>query len=185
MFKNLRKYLFSNIFKMSFYSVQNPARFSNQNPNIYTAQTLEFLRSGFQQPDAIDSLSNITGSAHTYSAAEILNRYTVRSGLTSDPTNDTTCNAEDLIQALNNDQWIRKTAQDSGVRTVRPSFYFDWTIYNEDNMNELRIVGGLGVNIGVASYISIPAQKLVVVRVIVTNATPGSEEVYISILSNL
>lgn len=170
---------------MSFYSVQNPSKFVRQNENTYTAQTIEFLRSGFQQPDSIDSLTDITGGAHTYTPAELLNRYIVRSGLSANPTTDTTCTAEDLIQALNNDQWIRKTAQDSAPRPVRRGFYFDVSFYNEDATDELRITGGTGVTIGVAAYISVPAQKLVVVRVQVTNTTAGSEEVYISILTNV
>lgn len=169
---------------MSFYQiVNNPRNVSVKNPELTTQHKLNFLLSGFQQPDSIDSLTDITGGAHTYSAAEILNRYTVRTDLTSPTTTDTTCTAAQLIAALNANQSINRLNQTSRATDISRGFYFDWSIYNESS-EILYIAGGVGVVIGAVPLVQISSESLSVVRVIVTNTTEGSEEVYISILSN-
>ena len=169
---------------MSFYQIaNNPKNVVVKNPELTTQHKLNFLLSGFQQPDAIDSLTDITDSgAHTYSAAEILNRYTVRTGL-SGTTTDITCTAAQLVAALNANQSIHRLNQTSRLTEIHRGFYFDWSIYNE-SVEDLYINGGSGVTIGVPSQIFVAPGRLIVVRVVVTNATEGSEEVYISILTN-
>jgi len=170
---------------MSFYQIaNNPKNVVVQNSELTTQHKINFLLSGFQQPDSVDSLTDITDSgSHTYSAAEIINRYTVRTGL-SGTTTDVTCSAAELIAALNANQSVHRLNQTSRSTDVRRSFFFDWHIYNE-TVEDLYIIAGTGVSIGGPSSIYVAPGKLMVTRVIVTNVTEGSEEVYISILTNL
>jgi hypothetical protein len=170
---------------MSFYQIaNNPKNVAVKNPELTTQHKINFLLSGFQQPDSVDSLTDITTvGAHTYSAAEIINRYTVRTGL-SGSTTDTTCTAAQLVAALNANQSVHRLNQVSRATDIWRGFYFDWSIYNESS-EDLYIEGGVGVNIGGPASVYVAPSKLMVVRVIVTNATEGSEEVYISILTNL
>ena len=170
---------------MSFYQIaNNPKNVVVKDSQLSTQHNLNFLLSGFQQPDAIDSLTDITSaSAHTYTAAEIINRYTVRTGL-SGSTTDTTCTSAELVAALNANQSIHRLNQTSRSTDIHRGFYFDWHVYNESS-EDLYIQGGAGVNIGGPASIYVAPGKLMVVRVIVTNVTEGSEEVYMSILTNL
>ena len=170
---------------MSFYQISsNPKNMVIKDSQLSTQHKLNFLLSGFQQPDSIDSLTDITDSgAHTYSAAEIINRYTVRTGLTGSTT-DVTSSASELIAALNANQSIHRLNQTSRPTDIHRGFYFDWHLYNETS-EDLYIQGGTGVSIGGPATVYVPPFKLVVVRVIVTNVTEGAEEVYISILTNV
>ncbi len=168
---------------MSFYQTSTPLRFSTQNQDNYSQQNIQFLRSGFQQPDSVDSLTDIYGNGVTYTVAQFLNRYIVRDNLGGSTSNDTTPTAVQFITALNNDQWIRATSQDKTPLTVRRGFYFDVTVYNEDSVDDVVIGPGSGVTIGVVATVTINPGKIGVLRVIVTNTTSGAEEVYISVLS--
>lgn len=170
---------------MSFYQIaNNPKNVVVKNAELTTQHKISFLLSGFQQPDSIDSLTDITDSgSHTYSAAEIINRYTVRTDL-SGSTTDTTCTAAELVTALNANQSVHRLNQVSRATDIGRGFYFDWMVYNESS-EDLYIQGGTGVNIGGPATVYVAPGKLIVVRVVITNATEGSEEVYISILTNL
>jgi len=168
---------------MSFYQTSTPLRFSTQNPDVSTQQNIQFLRSGFQQPDSVDSLTDLNGNGLTYTAAQFLNRYIVRDNLGGSTSNDTTPTALQIITALNNDQWIRATSQDKNPLTVRRGFYFDVTVYNEDSADDVVIGPGSGVTIGAVTTVTINPGKIGILRVLVTNTTSGAEEVYISVLS--
>jgi hypothetical protein len=170
---------------MSFYQISNnPKNVIVKDSQLSTQHKINFLLSGFQQPDSIDSLTDITDSgSHTYSAAEIINRYTVRTGL-STTTTDVTCTAAELIAALNANQSVHRLNQTSRPTDVRRGFYWDFMVYNESS-EDLYITGGTGVSIGGPASIYVAPGKLMVTRVIVTNVTEGLEEIYISILTNL
>ena len=133
---------------MSFYQISsNPKNVAVKNPELTTQHKINFLLSGFQQPDSVDSLTDITSaSAHTYTAAEIINRYTVRTGL-SGSTTDTTCTAAQLVAALNANQSIHRLNQTSRPTEIHRGFYMDFMSYNETDQ-DLYIQGGAGVTIG-------------------------------------
>ena len=172
---------------MSFYNTQNPSKFVTQNPNNYTAQSIEFLKSGFQQADSVPSLTDIDGAgSHTYTPAEMENRYTVRTGLVG-PVTDYLPTAVQIVQSIRDDQWVRQIAQDSAAIRPRRGFYYDFASYNESDY-DLQILPqpSSGVTIGgPPTGFFVASGKLIWVRVTLTNTTPGSEEVYISVLTNL
>jgi hypothetical protein len=164
---------------MSYYSVRNPNNFVTQDPNILTQQSIQFLKNGFQQP--FEEI--IEGADVTYTPEQFLKRYIVRDNLGGATSNDVTPTAADLIEALNNNQWIKRTNQLNQDVTVQNGFYFDVIIYNE-GADDVVITGNTGVTIGIISSITINPGKIAVIRVIVTGITAGAEEVYISVLSS-
>jgi hypothetical protein len=174
---------------MAFYNTKNPTNYVTQNPAIVAGQKTEFLLNGFLQSGKIQSIVTVNNNNNvTYTAQQVINGYTVREG-SSIPGNDITPTAAEIIAALNANQSIRSTNQYSAIAntftgipvpreiTVYPGFYFDWHIYNETD-GTLNIEGGLGVSIGTTPTITINQDKFGVLRVFVTNVTPGAEEVY-------
>lgn len=108
---------------MAFYNTQNPSKFVRQNESDYTSQHVQFLRSGFQQCNSIDHLSDIDGSNHQYTAAELLNRFIVRTN--NNMSTDVLPTAKEIIDALKAQQDIRALAQDAKSIAPRRGFYFD------------------------------------------------------------
>jgi hypothetical protein len=53
---------------MSYYSVKNPSKFVTQNPDVNTAQSIQFLKNGFQQPSGKNSLAELSGNDIDYTA---------------------------------------------------------------------------------------------------------------------
>jgi hypothetical protein len=172
---------------MSFYNTQNPVRFNTQNQNNYTSQSLEFLKSGFQQSDSVPTLTDISDiGSHTYTPAEMENRYTVRTNA-APATVDLLPTAAQIVQSIRDDQWVRQIAQDSAPIYPRRGFYYDWCVYNEGDY-DLQVLAqeDSGVTIGASpTGFFVESGKLIWVRVTLTNTTVGSEEVYISVLTNL
>ncbi len=172
---------------MSFYSITNPSKFVRQNENVYTAQSIEFLKSGFQQCDSVPSLTDISDAgSHTYTPAEMENRYTVRTGA-APATVDLLPTAAEIVQSIKDDQWVRKVAQDSAPIYPRRGFYYDWCVYNEGDY-DLQILPQEDSNVVVGASPTgffVASGKLIWVRVSLSNTTAGSEEVYISVLTNL
>jgi hypothetical protein len=165
---------------MSFYQTQNPTRFTPQNPNVVSTQHIQYLRSGFNQAYPVE----VSGDDVTYTPESlVVNRFITRVGLTG-VSSDVTPTAAQIIEALNKDQWIRQTSQDSNPITVQPGFYVDFCIYNEGDYT-LNVYPGTGVSIGAATDLYVDSGKLVDCRLHVTNIASGSEEVYISVLTNL
>lgn len=166
---------------MSFYQTSTPLRFSTQNQDNFTQQNIKFLLSGFNQPSSGTSLQSYTGATGiTYSADSFVNgQYIVRSGAGS--VTDLVPVAANIVAALNANQWIRQLGQDSDAKTVSAGFNFQ-VLINNTSSNAITLAGNTGSTVGTA--ITLTNAKVTVLKVIVTNATPGSEAVYISQLGN-
>ncbi len=166
---------------MSFYQTSTPLRFSTQNQDNFTQQNIKFLLSGFNQPSSGTSLQSYTGaSGITYSASSFVDaQYIVRSGAGS--VTDNTPTAAQIVAALNANQWIRQLGQDSDAKTVSSGFNFQ-VLINNTSSNSVTL--GAGTNVTIGTAITLTNAKVTVLKVIVTNATSGSEAVYISQLGN-
>ena len=167
---------------MSFYQTSTPLRFSTQNQDNFTQQNIKFLLSGFNQPSSGTSLQSYTGAtAVTYSADSLVNgQYIVRSTAGGGVT-DLVPTAANIVAALNANQWIRQLGQDSNASTVSAGFNFQ-VLINNTSSNAITLAGNTGSTVGTA--ITLTNAKVTILKVIVTNATAGSEAVYISQLGN-
>jgi hypothetical protein len=181
---------------MSFYNTQNPTKYVTQNPAIIAAQKTDFLLNGFLQKGKFDSIINVdVEDAYTYTAQQVINGYNVRASTGSVYT-DITPTAVEIIEALNANQSVRATNQFAPTAnafmgtpvprevTVQPGFYFDWHILNGNPTGGqgIEIEAGTGVELTYDGAYSIEATKLGIIRVIVTNITPGSEQVYMVVM---
>lgn len=166
---------------MSFYSVRNTSRFVNQNQDVNSAQHVQFLRSGFQQPTADVSISDLQGMDLEYTAEEVINRYIVRSNL-SGPSMDVFPSAASIVDALNANQWVRASAQDHKTITIQNGFYLDITIINNDSNDTITLVPSVGVTIGMSGNIVIARNSAVVLRMQVLQTAP-TPVIYLTLLS--
>jgi hypothetical protein len=167
---------------MSFYNTQSPANFNIQAPEPYTQQHLQFLEAGFNQPLSGSSLNSIANSVGvTLSANQLVNAGYIARSLVGAAQTDTSASASAIIEALNNNQAIRQLSSSSSPITVAPGFSFN-LIYNNLTANAVSLAAGTGVTIGTA--ISLAANKVSILKFIVTNSSSGSEAVYVSLLGN-
>jgi microcystin-dependent protein len=174
---------------MAFYQTRNPTKFVTKDPAISIANKIEYLLSGFQQAGPIQNLVTVGyDGPYTYSASEIINRFTVRKvvdGINAPYDGDVTPSAMDIIEALNANQTVRQTNQyEQGKQiVVYPGFYFDWHILNSTSSINV-ISAGTGVVLNPEGPINISPNEMKVIRVIVTDVEEGSEQVYMSELVN-
>ena len=167
---------------MALYQIPNIQPLNPSNPVFLLNQKIDYLNSGFQQPSSIPSLTNITGGAHTYTAAELLNRYTIRSALPSNPVTDTMPTASQIVTALNNYQTNYQHSYLTRGTPINVGFYFDWTLVNNDTTDTLVVNGSTGVTFLYGSSLTVLPSSRAVVRITVTNVT--SPAVSITPLSN-
>lgn len=141
-------------------------------------QKINFLECGFQQPSSIPSLTDINGDNVIYTVNELLNRYTVRKGLTTNSNMDTTSSAKDIINTLQNNTYIKPNI-------VLKGFYWIWNIHNRTgNGYDLQIQGGTNVIInGGVPYITISDNTIKAIQIQITNVEEGSEEVFLTPLN--
>ena len=156
---------------MTSYQTANIQPLNPSNPTLLLNQKIDYLNSGFQQPSSIPSLTNITGGAHIYTAAEILNRYTIRSALTSNPVTDTMPTAAQIVTALNNYSTDYQHSYLTRGTPINVGFYFDWTLFNNDTTDDLVVRGSTGVNFLNGSSIMVLPTSYAVMRITVTNVT--------------
>ncbi|NDA63931.1 MAG: hypothetical protein EBX50_18175 [Chitinophagia bacterium] len=167
---------------MTSYQTANIQPLNPSNPTLLLNQKIDYLNSGFQQPSSIPSLTNITGGAHIYTAAEILNRYTIRSALTSNPVTDTMPTAAQIVTALNNYSTDYQHSYLTRGTPINVGFYFDWTLFNNDTTDDLVVRGSTGVNFLNGSSIMVLPTSYAVMRITVTNVTVPA--VSVTALSN-
>ena len=156
---------------MSYSTISNIQPLNPGSVNLLLNQKIEYLNSGFQQPSSVPSLTNITGGAHTYTAAELLNRYTIRSALTSNPVTDTLPTASQIVTALNNYQTNYQHSYLTRATPINIGFYFDWTVVNSDSTDVLKIDGSTGITILYGTQFTVSPSSYSVFRVTVTNIT--------------
>ena len=169
---------------MSFYNQTNPVNFVSQNPSVLLERDIQFLRNGFQQPSGGEEDIDIVGNGVTYTTESVIGRYIVRTGLDGQTSNDYTPSAAELIAALNENQYIRQNNQLNTGNFVRRGFYFDLSIYNDDDNDSIYLYGGNNVIIGVLPEVTILPGTFAVLRFQVVNATEGFEEIYVTNLSS-